>query len=228
MSVWRDRSVRPVVRGVRRVRNAGAVLVALCIPAFAQEPTGVVTGSVTDPCGATVAKAIVRITAVATSKSEQVNPPEGGSFTFAALPAGTYELRVTADGFQTFVTPNIKVEINRTVRVPVQLVLGGYDVVEVNAAAQRVETGSTSLGETVSEREIVDLPLNGLNFTQLGLLQAGVAPMTSGLMVAGGPIKATQAFAVNGQRPESNNYLLDGVRNLDRMDGGYAIKTPVD
>jgi hypothetical protein len=228
MSVREGRSVRPVGRGVRRVGIAGAVLAALCTSTFGQAPTGIVTGSVSDPSGATVPKAIVKITAVATSKSEQVTTAEGGSFTFASLPAGTYELRVTADGFQTFVTPDIKVDINRTVRVPVQLLLGGYDMVEVTAAAQRVETGSTSLGETVNEREILDLPLNGRNFTQLGLLQAGVAPLTSGLMVAGGPIKATQAFAVNGQRPESNNYLLDGVRNVDRMDGGYAIKTPVD
>jgi hypothetical protein len=53
-------------------------------------------------------------------------------------------------------------------------------------------------------------------------------PLTYGLSVAGGSLRSTQAFAVNGQRPESNNYLLDGVRNVNRMDGGYAVRTPVD
>ena len=77
-------------------------------------------------------------------------------------------------------------------------------------------------------RELVELPLNGRNFTQLGLLQPGVAPMTAGLAEAGGSLRGGQAYAVNGQRPESNNYLLDGVTNVNRVDGGYALKTPVD
>ena len=98
----------------------------------------------------------------------------------------------------------------------------------MSAAAPTVETGATSLGQTVSQQQIVDLPLNGRNFTQLGLLQAGVVPLTNGLAAAGGSIKATQAFAVNGQRPESNNYLLDGARNVNRMDGGFGIRTPID
>ena len=62
----------------------------------------------------------------------------------------------------------------------------------------------------------------------LGLLQPGVAPMTQGLAKAGGSLRAGQAYAVNGQRPESNMYLLDGVSNVNRVDGGYALKTPVD
>ena len=73
-----------------------------------------------------------------------------------------------------------------------------------------------------------DLPLNGRDLTQLGLLQPGVAPMTSGLAQAGGIARSGQAFAVNGQRPESNNYLLDGATNVDSVNGGYAIRVPVD
>ena len=72
------------------------------------------------------------------------------------------------------------------------------------------------------------LPLNGRNLTQLGLLQPGVAPMTAGLSEAGGILRAGQAFAVNGQRPESNNYLLDGVSNVDSVNGGFALRVPVD
>jgi hypothetical protein len=84
------------------------------------------------------------------------------------------------------------------------------------------------IGNVVTGRELLDLPLNGRNFTQLGLLQPGVAPMTPGLAEAGGSLRAGQAYAVNGQRPESNNYLIDGVTNVNRVDGGYALRTPVD
>jgi hypothetical protein len=80
----------------------------------------------------------------------------------------------------------------------------------------------------VTTREVLDLPLNGRNFAQLGLLQAGVAPLISNVMIAGGSLRAGQAYAVQGQRPESNNYLVDGSRNVNRMDGGYALRVPVD
>jgi hypothetical protein len=80
----------------------------------------------------------------------------------------------------------------------------------------------------VSEKQAADLPLNGRDLTQLGLLQPGVAPMTTGLSEAGGIARSGQAYAVNGQRPESNNYLLDGASNVDSVNGGYALRTPVD
>ena len=101
-------------------------------------------------------------------------------------------------------------------------------MVNVDASAMLIESGSNGIGNTVTGRELVDLPLNGRTFTQLGLLQPGVAPMTAGLAEAGGSLRGGQAYAVNGQRPESNNYLLDGVTNVDRVDGGYSVRTPVD
>jgi hypothetical protein len=87
---------------------------------------------------------------------------------------------------------------------------------------------SPTLGNVVSERQAVDLPLNGRDLTQLGLLQPGVAPMTAGLAQAGGISRSGQAYAVNGERPESNNYLLDGASNVDSVNGGYALRVPVD
>jgi hypothetical protein len=86
----------------------------------------------------------------------------------------------------------------------------------------------TSLGKTVSEREVLDLPLDGRNFTQLGLLQPGVVPLTPGLAEAGGSLRDGQAYAVNGQRPESNNFLIDGANNFNGVDGGFVLKPPVD
>ena len=70
--------------------------------------------------------------------------------------------------------------------------------------------------------------MNGRNFTQLGLLQTGVAPLTAGVATAGGSLRQGQAYAVNGMRPEQNIYLVDGAQNMNRMDGGYAVKIPVD
>ncbi len=193
-----------------------------------QEPTGGISGSVTDPSGATVPRARVTVKHKQTGQSQHRTTVETGLFTFPALPAGDYELLVEADGFAPLRVQQVKVEIDRTIRLSLGLVITGTERVDVSGVAETVDHDSNTLSQTVTERQITDLPLNGRNFTQLGLLQAGVVPLTNGLISAGGSIRATQAFAVNGQRPESNNYLLDGVRNVNRMDGGFAIRTPID
>src|SRR5947207_1300003 len=84
------------------------------------------------------------------------------------------------------------------------------------------------MGEVVHEREILDLPLDGRNFFQLGWLQPGVVPLTPGLQEAGGSLREGQAYSVNGQRPESNNFLIDGANNFNGVDGGLVLKPPVD
>jgi hypothetical protein len=205
------------------------ILLAVLVAGIrAQAPTGAVSGSIVDPSGATVPRARVSLTHLQTSQVQIQVTPDTGLFTFPALVAGDYELTVAAEGFAPLRIDRLRVEIDRTVRLALDLVITGAQAVEISAAAETIDTASNTLGQTVTARQILDLPLNGRNFAQLGLLQAGVVPLTNGLVSAGGSIKATQAFAVNGQRPESNNYLLDGVRNVNRTDGGFALRTPVD
>ena len=86
----------------------------------------------------------------------------------------------------------------------------------------------TSLGKVVLEHEILDLPLDGRNFSQLGTLQPGVVPLTPGLKEAGSSLREGQSYAVNGQRPESNNFLIDGANNFNGVDGGFVLKPPLD
>jgi hypothetical protein len=139
-----------------------------------------------------------------------------------------YLLDVKAQGFAPYSASSIRLDIGQVVSWPVQLrIAGEHSVVNVSGEAVTVDTSPT-IGNVVSEKQVVDLPLNGRDLTQLGLLQPGVAPMTSGLAEAGGIARSGQAYAVNGQRPESNNYLLDGASNVDSVNGGYALRTPVD
>jgi hypothetical protein len=96
--------------------------------------------------------------------------------------------------------------VNQTATVTIHLAIGlPVEQVQVSTDVPLVEQTVTSLGQTIGEREVLDLPLNGRHFTQLGLLQPGVAPITPGLAQAGGSLRDGQAYAVNGQRPESNN-----------------------
>jgi hypothetical protein len=115
------------------------------------------------------------------------------------------------------------------VRVDVVMSLASQqESVSVNSDANLVDTASNTLGKVVTNKEILDLPLNGRNFTQLGLLQAGVAPLPTGLQQSGGSLRNGQGYGVNGQRPEWNAYRVDGASNINRMDGGFALRIPVE
>ena len=151
-----------------------------------------------------------------------------GSFYFSFLPVGEYTLRVTESGFEPYDLKQIRIDIGRSINLPIELkIASGTSTVEVVATGASVDV-SSALGNVVSSREATDFPLNGRNLTQLGLLQPGVAPLTAGLQQAGGILRSGQAYAVNGEPPESNNYLLDGVTNVDSVNGGFAIRVPPD
>ena len=193
-----------------------------------QDPIGILEGQATDPSFAAVNGAQVTVLNAQTGLHQTVVTTRQGTFRFSNLPVGDYSLSVTAQGFGTFSASSIRIDVGRIVNYPVQLeIASGHSEVNVAGDVATVDT-SSALGNVVSEREATDLPLNGRNLMQLGLLQPGVAPMTAGLSEAGGILRSGQTFAVNGQRPESNNYLLDGVTNLDSVNGGFALRTPVD
>jgi hypothetical protein len=193
-----------------------------------QDPTGMLEGLVSDPSAALVANADVTITNVATNFTAHQRSSVAGTFRFSFLPVGNYRLSVNVAGFAPWVLEDVRIDVDRVVNVPVTLALAGKkESVDISAEAATVDVSST-LGNVVTAHDAVDLPLNGRNVTQLGLLQPGVAPMTFGLLQAGGIARANQAYAVNGEPPEANNYLLDGVTNVDSVNGGFAIRVPPD
>jgi hypothetical protein len=196
---------------------------------FAQQITGSILGNVVDPSGAVVTGASVAARQTETGLTRTATTDHAGSYVLLELPVGHYQLQVEAKGFQTYIQQGIILDVNETATIPVHLAVGAEtQQVQVQADAQLIQSTVTSLGKTVTEREVLDLPLNGRNFTQLGLLQPGVVPLTPGLAEAGGTLRDGQAYAVNGQRPESNNFLIDGANNFNGVDGGFVLKPPVD
>jgi hypothetical protein len=196
---------------------------------LAQQISGTIRGTVTDPSGATVEDATVTARQTETGLSRATKTDRLGAYVLLELPVGHYQLQVERTSFQTYVQQGISLDVNESATIPVALKVGaGNEKIQVDANAEIIQTAVTSLGTVVSEREVLDLPLNGRNFTQLGLLQPGVVPLTPGLAEAGGSLRASQAYAVNGQRPESNNFLIDGANNFNGVDGGFVLKPPVD
>ena len=203
--------------------------VLLALSARSQQVTGILRGTVYDPSGATVSSAAVSVAQLETGFARTAASGAHGEFTFVELPVGHYRVQADAKGFQRFLQAGIILEVNETALVVIRLTIGSETrQIEVVADAPLIESTSTNLGKTVGTREIQDLPLNGRHFTQLGTLQPGVVPMTPGLQQAGGSLRDGQAYAVNGQRPESNNFLIDGAVNFNNVDGGFVLEPPVD
>lgn len=213
-------------------RSVPSAVVALLLSvgvAFAQNPTGTIEGLVTDRTGGIIPDARVTGTQIETGLVREVTAGPDGLFRLLVLPIGTYRIVVEADGFSRFVREDVPVSVGQILRIDARLDVSGLtDAVEVIGGAPLVETSSNALGRVVTGRELVDLPLNGRNFTELGLLQTGASPLTAGVRTAGGSLRAGHAYAVNGMRPEQNAYLVDGAANMNRMDGGYALRLPVD
>jgi hypothetical protein len=204
------------------------VLIA-CGSALSQQITGNLRGTVLDPSGAVVQGASVTARQIETGFSRTATTDHGGNYLLLELPVGHYQLEIAATGFQKYRQDGISLDVNETAAVSVHLIVGSEkEQVHVEADAEMIQPTVTSLGQVVHEREILDLPLDGRNFSQLGLLQPGVVPLTPGLAEAGGSLREGQAYAVNGQRPESNNFLIDGANNFNGVDGGFVLKPPVD
>ena len=218
------------------LRKLSSVLVALVaglslanVDLAGQQITGSIQGTVLDPTGAVVRSASVIAKQTETGLTRAAVTDHQGAYVLIEFPIGHYELEVHAQGFQQYLQQGISLDVNETATISIRLKLGAdTQQVEVMANAALVQSTVSSLGQTVMEHEILDLPLDGRNFSQLGLLQPGVVPLTPGLLEAGGPARDGQAYAVDGQRPESNNFLIDGADNVNAVDAGFVLKPPID
>ena len=206
-----------------------SVAILTCIPTCAQQITGNIRGSVTDPSGAVIEAASVTAQHIETGLTRTTRTDHAGNYLVLELPPGHYRLEIAAKSFRKYLQEGIALNVNETVVVTTRLAVGSEnEVIQVAADAGLIQPTVTSLGKVVLERELVDLPLEGRDFSQLGLLQPGVVPLTPGLLEAGGSLREQQGYAVNGQRPESNNFLIDGANNFNGVDGGFVLEPPID
>ena len=219
-----------------------ALFIALCamvvclLPARASaQATGQITGVVTDNSGAVVPGVTVEVTNQATAFTRHAVTELDGVYTIPLLNPGVYEAKASLSGFRTTVRSGIEVVVNGTARVDLQLQVGAVsEQVTVEAQSPLVETKNATLGVVIDQQKVVDLPLNGRNFTQLGTLIPGVVAPPSGLGGAdgnatpGGFGNVTGGFNVNGMRNQSNNFLLDGSPNNDSFNTGFVLRPPPD
>ena len=188
--------------------------------AIAQEvAVAEVDGHVTDPSGASVAGAAVKMTEVETRQVHTYTTDTAGVFRFPNLPVGAYTLEVSATGFKAYRQSGIVLEVAHNVSQNVALQLGATtDTVEVTANANMVETKDSAIAQVMEERKIVDLPLNGRNLTQLLTLTGGGTTAPAGDLTGSKNIQGSNGsgtFSVAGGQANGVSYLLDGGDNND-------------
>ncbi len=181
---------------------------------------GTILGTVKDNSGAVVAKASVDVTNVATNVTKHTETTSSGDFTVPYLAPGTYRVTVQSAGFQKSVVDNIGLVVGQEARADLTMKPGAIsESVQVEATAVALDTDSSAVSQLVSQKQVDELPLNGRNFLNLLFIGAGAVQTVGeqGQMRQG----AGNAISINGGRPESNNYTLDGLTNTDQ-----ALATP--
>jgi hypothetical protein len=204
---------------------AFALVLMLGLSLPAQTITGTITGTVTDPSGASVPNAKVTAVNAATNINSEATTNESGIYNLLFLPVGDYSVSVSASGFKKASVPAFRLAGSQVARVDLRLEVGeATQVVEVTGVAPILQTESTQTGDTITAQKLTSIPLKGRNFVSLTLLVPG--------SVSPNPEGTTSRFGarpyVNGNREQTNNFMLDGVDVNDSIDNRVGYSPNVD
>jgi hypothetical protein len=212
--------------------RAPLIATALCLavlPLAAQTVEGSINGTVADQTGSVIVDASVEIVNQVTGQNRTATTSANGTFTVPSLSPGFYTVSVSKTGFARQAKKGVEVLVAEGLTLDFSLSPGTMQqTIEVIAAPPALETTSGTLGTVIERQEIVDMPLNGGNFTQLMLLTPGTAPVegtqqTTRIVQEGaGAISPSVA----GQRGQQNNYTLDGALNNSVYTNTWAISPP--
>jgi carboxypeptidase family protein len=204
-------------KAAQLVCGAMAVLL-LCLPLFSQGNAGRILGTVVDQSGGTVAGATVTVIDTDRGVTKTLVTNDAGEYNAPNLTPGNYKVRAEAKGFKIIERTSIVLEVGKEIRVDLSLSPGSVaETMTITEAAPLVETTNATLGGTLNNADIVDMPLNGRNFESLLALRPGVM-----LQPGGGPW--TQS--TNGVRPDESAWLIDGVLNSNFYDSRPIAGVP--
>lgn len=192
--------------------------------ALAQTHRGSVRGTVYDPNQAVIPGAEVKLVNLGTNETRVTSTGEEGGYTISSLPPASYRLEVNAGGFVAF-GQVIVLNVNQDLRQDVTLKVGPPSTPYAPVIVSDMKKDSASLGTIIENRQVEGLPLDGRNFFELSLLVPGAVPAAQG---SAGSVRGDFAFSVNGAREDSNNFLLDGVYNVDPKLNTFGVRPPVD
>jgi hypothetical protein len=184
---------------------AAAIAAGLGVAA-AQVATGNIRGTISDSSGGVLVNCSVTVVHVQTGLQRVTSTNDQGDFNVPSVPVGEYKITVSLPGFQTKALTGIVLQVDQTATIPITLEPGAVtQTVEITAAPPVLDAQTSSLGQVIENKRIVDLPLNGRNPFQLGVLSGGA--------VAFSGLTTNLPILAGGGRHNANDILLDGVDN---------------
>jgi hypothetical protein len=205
-------------RKATQVLGGGLGVLLLCLPVFSQGNNGRILGTVTDQSGGVVAGATVTVVDVERGVTRTLTSDDAGEYNAPNLTPGTYTVRAEANGFKKLERTNIVIEVGKEVRVDLTVLPGEQaQTVTITESVPLVETTNATLGGTLDNADINDMPLNGRNYQNLLSLRPGVT-----VQPGGGPW--TQSS--NGVRPDESAWMVDGVINANFYDSRPIANMP--
>ena len=191
-----------------------------------------VSGRVTDPTGAVVPAATIQLINIDTGITRLSETNLQGEYLVPLLRPGRYEANLRAEGFVPITRSGIALRVGGHLRLDFVLQVGPVETaIRIEIASSEIQFSTSEVGSVISERQVVDLPLNGRNFTQLTLLTPGASPVNTSQNASGAGttgIGQVSVPSVNGQTGRSNVYLADGTLNQNGFLSTYAVAPIVD
>src|SRR5919108_752334 len=223
---------KPIGNIAIRVLAIAGLSLALAVPAASQTIRSTLTGTVTDPNGAVIAKVTVTATNLATNIATTTRTNDEGLYTFTALAPGEYAISVEQTGFKRFVQTGVVLQIAQATRLDIPLEVGQVtEEVQVVGETPLVRSTSSELGQVIDYKQIQSLPLNGRLFQQLitltpGAIARGFADFGENPAAAGA--RSFVHHSVNGLPWSGNNYLMDGIANNEPLNAFINITPPLE
>jgi len=203
------------MKSARSIAILFVLLVAGASALFSQSSEGRILGTITDQSGAVVAGARVTITNSATNVSRQLMTTGAGEYVASNLEPGPYRVSAEAQGFTKAISTQFTLEVSRDVRIDLKLRPGAAnETVEVSAEGSLVDTTDATLNGVLSNKAIEELPVQGRDFQNLLELHPGVQRTPGG---------GFHSVTSNGNRPDDNNFFIDGADDNDAYYGETVV-----
>lgn len=194
-----------------------------------QTVSGSITGQVTDPSGASVPNADVKVVNTDTNVELATKTNDAGYFNVGNLNAGNYRVDIAATGFKAVSNASVIVNIGSVIRLDTKLTVGNVqEKVTVTGEAPQIQTDKVEVGGTIDTKELESLPTEGRNPTRLAAVVAGVVMDNGNEGIPGAESSANYSFTANGEREQMNRQLLDGVDDTEGVGGAPAIVPSTD
>jgi hypothetical protein len=234
MKALHGRRIEAVIKSVFFLCMATLCMLVSTGSIYGQQSSASVTGLVKDVTGANIVGAQVKLRNLNTNTLRETVSNGAGNYIFLNVPAGTYTMEFSAQGFQAQNVEAVELRVNQTLNLDPVLKVGSINSsVTVDAENTAIQSSTAELGSVIAQKQVNDLPLNGRNFTQLLTLTPGVTPISVAQNRTGSNTAVTPGSnfvfpSINGQGNRMNYFMVDGMDDQNAWNNTYAVAPIID